>query len=336
MMQPFAAFITRQKARMRSLPAHSVRTLAVLCVALPAACSHRSQTDWQGYAEGEYVYLASSQSGTLTQLWVQRGQNVNAGAPLFALDAVNETAALQQAQRQLDAAQALLADLHTGKRPPEVRVTEAQLVQARANAHKAALQLARDEAQLKAGGISQAQLDESRALAQTTAAQVRELQNQVRVAHLPGRAQQIVAQAEQVKAAQAVVAQAQWRLDQKRVAAPAAGFVQDTLFRVGEWVQAGNPVVQLLPPQNMKVRFFVPETVLGGLAAGRKVAMHCDGCGADIPATITFISSSAEYTPPVIFSNDNRAKFVFMVEARPTPADAMKLHPGQPVEVRLQ
>lgn len=321
----------------RRTPKHGARIVAALCVvASLAACSRRDNAGWQGYVEGEYVYLASSQSGTLTQLQVQRGQNVNAGAPLFELESVNETAALQQAQQQLSAAQALLADLRTGRRPPEVRVTEAQLAQARANAHKAALQLARDEAQLKAGGIAQAQLDDSRALAESSAAQVRELENQVSVAHLPGRSQQIAAQAAQVEAAQAAVAQARWRLDQKRVAAPAAGFVQDTLFRIGEWVPAGNPVVQLLPPQNVKVRFFVSETALGRLATGRNVTVHCDGCAADIPATITFISNAAEYTPPVIFSNENRTKFVFMAEARPAPADAPKLHPGQPVEVRLQ
>ena len=334
-MQLLATSKTGRKTR--GLPVDGARLVAALSLAaVLTACSHRDETGWQGYVEGEYVYLASAQSGTLTRLSVQRGQNVNAATPLFALDAVNESAALQQAQHELAAAEAQLADLHTGRRPPEVRVTEAQLAQARANAHKAALQLARDSAQLKAGGIPQSQLDDSRALAESTAAQVRELQNQVSVAHLPGRSQQIAAQAAQVDAARAAVAQAQWRFDQTRVAAPNAGLVHDTLFRVGEWVPAGNPVVQLLPPQNVKVRFFVSETTLGRLATGRKVTARCDGCVADIPATITFISNAAEYTPPVIFSNDNRAKFVFLVEARPTPGDAPKLHPGQPVEVRLQ
>jgi HlyD family secretion protein len=162
------------------------------------------------------------------------------------------------------------------------------------------------------------------------------MQNQVDVANLPGRTRQIDAQAAQVKAAQAEVAQAQWKLDQKRVAAPHAGLVYDTLYRVGEWVQAGNPVVQMLPPQNVKVRFFVPETIVGALAMGRAVAIHCDGCAADVPAKITYVSSEAEYTPPVIYSNESRAKLVFMIEAHPSVADAPKLHPGQPVEVSLQ
>lgn len=120
------------------------------------------------------------------------------------------------------------------------------------------------------------------------------------------------------------------------MAAPRAGLVYDTLYREGEWIAAGSPVVRLLPPQNIKVRFFVPEAVVGGLAPGRAVSLHCDGCAADVPAAISFISSESEYTPPVIYSNETRVKLVYMIEARPSPGDAPKLHPGQPLEVRLQ
>ncbi|WP_321921218.1 HlyD family secretion protein [Burkholderia sp. BCC1998] len=307
-------------------------------VALLAACGRPADdvTTFQGYVEGEFVYLSSSQAGTLTQLSVERGEAVAAGAPVFSLEAVNETAALRQAQHQLEAARAQLADLQTGKRPPEVAVTRAQLAQATAQAARAAAQFARDERQYAAGGLSRQQLDDSRTSAQTTAAQVRELQNQVDVARLPGRAQQVAAQAAQVDAAQAAVTEAQWKLDQKRVAAPAAGRVYDTLYRVGEWVQAGNPVVQMLPPQNLKVRFFVPEAAVASIAPGRTVAIRCDGCPADVPARVTYVSRAAEYTPPVIYSNESRTKLVFMVEARPAVADAPKLHPGQPVAVRMR
>ncbi|AXL48772.1 secretion protein HlyD [Paraburkholderia caffeinilytica] len=309
----------------------------MLFVALTlAACSHHDDNTYQGYVEGEFVYLGSSQSGTLTQLSVGRGQTVAASEPVFALESVDEAAALQQAQQQLVAARAQFADIRTGKRRPEVNVTRAQLAQAVANARKAALKLTRDEAQYRVGGIAKAQLDDSRADADATAAQVRELTSQVEVALLPGRTQQLSAQSAQVAAAQAAVAQAQWKLDQKRVSAPAEGLVYDTLYRVGEWVQAGNPVVQMLPPQNVKVRFFVPETVVGKLALGRALTIHCDGCAADVAAKITYLSSEAEYTPPVIYSNENRAKLVFMVEAHPSAADAVKLHPGQPIAVTLK
>ncbi|RQS23284.1 HlyD family secretion protein [Burkholderia sp. Bp8998] len=312
--------------------------LALATVALLAGCGRPADdvATYQGYVEGEYVYLSSSQAGTLTQLSVERGQAVAAGTPVFSLEAVNETAALQQAQHQLAAARAQLADLQTGKRPPEVAVTRAQLAQATAQAARAAEQRARDERQYAAGGLSKQQLDDSRTSAQTTAAQVRELQNQVDVARLPGRAQQVTAQAAQVDAAQAAVTEAQWKLDQKRIAAPADGRVYDTLYRVGEWVQAGNPVVQMLPPQNLKVRFFVPEAAVASIAPGHTVAIRCDGCPADVPARVTYVSRDAEYTPPVIYSNESRTKLVFMVEARPALADAPKLHPGQPVSVRMR
>jgi HlyD family secretion protein len=315
---------------------HSAPLPLLLVVAVLSGCSRQNNNEYQGYIEGEFVYLASSQSGALTQLSVSRGQTVQANAPLFMLESADETAALQQAQQQLAAARAQLADIETGKRPPEVNAVQAQLAQAVANARKASLQLTRDEAQFHAGGIPKAQLDDSRANADATAAQVREFSNQVQIARLPGRSQQIAAQNAQIAAAQATVAQAQWKLDQKRVNAPADGLVYDTLYRTGEWVQAGRPVVQMLPPQNVKVRIFVPEAVVGRLATGRTLLVHCDGCGADIPTRITYISSKAEYTPPVIYSNESRAKLVFMVEAHPSVADASKLHPGQPVTVTLQ
>jgi HlyD family secretion protein len=111
--------------------------------------------------------------------------------------------------------------------------------------------------------------------------------------------------------------------------------VFDIMYRAGEWVPAGSPVVRMLPPGNVKVRFYVPEAAVGALSPGRQVRIHCDGCAADISAAVSFVSDQAEYTPPVIYSNERREQLVFLIEARPAPADALKLHPGQPVEVRL-
>jgi len=132
------------------------------------------------------------------------------------------------------------------------------------------------------------------------------------------------------------VAQAAWRLEQKSVMAPVAARVQDTFFVEGEWVPAGRPVASLLPPGNVKVRFYVPETILGGLQSGKEIEMRCDGCPAPVTAKVTFISSQAEYTPPVLYSRESRGKLLFLVEARPAPADGARLRPGQPVDVRLK
>ena len=152
---------------------------------------------------------------------------------------------------------------------------------------------------------------------------------------MPARTDEIRAAEADARAAREVLAQSEWRLAQRAVAAPAAGLVHDTYFVVGDWVPAGSPVASLLPPANVKVRFYVAETTLGRLKLGQAVNVACDGCAAMQPAAIAFISDRAEYTPPVLYSKENRAKLVYLVEAKPAPADAAKLHPGQPVDVTL-
>jgi HlyD family secretion protein len=310
----------------------------VLAIAGIAAvgCAKQPAYVYQGYVEGEFSYIASSQAGALQELTVARGQTVKADAPLFALEAQNEAAAVRQASEQLLAAQSQQADIKIGKRPEELEVIQAQLTQAQADATRAATQYERDQAQYLIGGIAQTELDESRAAAISTGAKLRELKGQLVVARLPNRAEQIKAQDAQVHAAEAALAQAQWKLSQKSVRAPNAGLVFDTMYRAGEWVPAGSPVVRMLSPENVKIRFFVPEALIGSLVPGEKARIHCDGCATDVPASVSFISAQSEYTPPVIYSNENRTKLVFLIEARPAAADAPKLHPGQPVEVILQ
>ncbi|MDQ0141078.1 HlyD family secretion protein [Cupriavidus necator] len=326
--------MTHAASTFASRPRTALRGTALLAaVLLAAACGNPRTDTWQGYVEGEFVSVASPFAGRLDTLAVQRGQQVGQGAALFALEADDERAARQQAEDQLRAAEATLQDLKTGKRPLEVEVSRAQLAQAQAQAQRSAAALRRDQRQYEIGGIAQAQLDESRAQASSDAARVRELQRDIDVARLPGRDAQQAAQAAQVAAARAALAQAQWKLSRKSVAATQAGLVYDTPYRLGEWVPAGSPVVRMLPPGNVKVRFYVPETVVGALRNGQAVQVRCDGCTAPVAATISYVANEAEYTPPVIYSNETRRKLVFLVEARPSAADATRLRPGQPVEV---
>ncbi len=151
---------------------------------------------------------------------------------------------------------------------------------------------------------------------------------------LASRPDQVAAAQATLVATQEQLAQAEWRLAQKSQRAPRAALVADTLYTAGEWVQAGAPVVSLLPPENIKLRFFVPEQRIASLKFGQQVTVSCDGC-APLKAKITFVSPQAEYTAPLIYSKENRASLVFLVEARPEPADAVRLHPGQPVEIKL-
>ncbi|HEX4824167.1 MAG TPA: HlyD family efflux transporter periplasmic adaptor subunit [Candidatus Polarisedimenticolaceae bacterium] len=313
-----------------------MRAPVLLATALAlTACTHREPSSFQGYAEGEFVYVGSPVGGRLEKLDVTKGQNVEAGAPLFTLESVQEAAAVAQAEQNLHAARAKLADLGTGKRAPELAVTEAQLEQAQAKAAQSEAALARDTAQLQAGGIARKDLEATQAAHDTDAARVRELQEQLQVARLAARPEQIQAQSSEVAAAQAELDQAKWKLDQKRLAATKPGLVFDTLFREGEWVPAGSPVVRMLPPENVKVRFFVPETLVARFAAGQKLTVRCDGCASPIDAAVSYVSAEPEYTPPVIYSNETRSKMVFMIEARPSDPRKANLRPGQPVQVAL-
>ncbi|MGO9940228.1 MAG: HlyD family secretion protein [Terracidiphilus sp.] len=299
---------------------------------LLAGCAQKATPGYQGYVEGKFVYVASPESGRLDYLSVMRGETVAVDQPLFALDAEPEAAAMRQAQQILKSSQAKLADLESGKRPEEVDVTSAQLEQALSQQKQAQAILQIDEAQYRSGGIPQTDLISAQATADVSAARVQELKADLAVDALPAREHQIRAQTQQVAADRAALAQAEWRLQQKQIASPRQGLVFDTLYREGEWVAGGNPIVELLPPENVEVRFFVPEPVVGQLHIGQDVVVHCDGCSASIPAKVTFISTQSEYTPPVIYSNENRSKLVFMIIAKPDPQIAAQLHPGQPIE----
>ncbi|MGQ0546329.1 MAG: HlyD family secretion protein, partial [Betaproteobacteria bacterium] len=195
----------------------------------------------------------------------------------------------------------------------------------------------REEKLMAEQATSRSRHDEARSALERDRARLAAAEAQLRTALLPlGRdAERAAAQAE-VAAARAALEQAEWRLAQKSVAAPAAGMVQDTFFVEGEWVVAGRPVVSLLPPGNLKARFYIPEPLLGGIPIGKPVEISCDGCPAPVAAKVSFVSTQAEYTPPVLSSKESRAKLVFLVEARLDPAAAQKLRPGQPVDVRLK
>lgn len=222
-------------------------------------------SSYQGYVEGEFVNVSSAESGRLDRLLVARGQHIAPGAPLFALESENEAAAQRQALQQYNAAEAQLKDLQEGKRQKELDVIRAQLAQAIAADKKSAAKRAREETLYKADAISKAQWEETYAEATSNVARVRELRSQLDVAQLPARDEQLKAQAHMVGVARAALEQAEWKLRQKVVKAPASGLVFDTLYREGEWIIAGSPVVRMLPPKNVKVRFFVPETLAGSI-----------------------------------------------------------------------
>jgi HlyD family secretion protein len=295
------------------------------------------ESSYQGYVEGEFVQVGSPLGGTLESLSVARGQNVAAGAPLFALERATETAAVAQAEAQLKAAQARLANLGQGRRLPELNALQASVDSAGAALRLSTLQLAQQEKLAQSGFISDTALAATRAAKERDSAQLANATAQLATAQLSlGRDAELAAALADSDAARAALDQAKSRLAQKVLVAPAAARVQDTFFTVGEWVPPASPVVNLLPPGNVTLRFFVPETVVATVKSGQQVSVSCDACGAAINAKVSYVSSQAEYTPPVIYGRDSRAKLVYLIEARPDGDAGLRLTPGQPVDVRLK
>ena len=310
--------------------------LPVLAGALVwAGCERRVAPGvWQGYVEGEYVYVAPSLGGELLRLEVERGQTVTNGQPLFGLEQAAEAAAVREAEGRLAQGRERLANLRKGRRPSELAAIEAQLARAQASLVLAGSDLERGEKLRRDQVISPSELDAARARRDAEAAQVKALEAELETARLGGREDEVRAAEADVAALVAALERARWSLEQKQRQAPTNALVHDTLYRPGEFIPAGTPVVALLPPGNRKVRFFIPEADLGAIRVGAPVTVTFDGGSAPVRAVISYISTQAEFTPPVIYSQENRAKLVFMVEARPAESEAASLQPGQPVEVR--
>jgi len=302
---------------------------------LLVACRPSTVESYQGYFEGDFVQVGSPLGGRLERLVATKGGRVAVGAPLYVLEHAAEEAARLEAKGRLDQARARLADLRTGQRPSELAALEARLAQARSAAELSGLDLRRTESLFAQAVATASDLDRIRLTHERNRSAIDELAAQLETARLGGRADVVAAAAADVAAAAAAHDRAVWAVGQKTVAAPADSLVFDTLYREGEYVPAGGPVVVLLPPANLKVRFFVPEADRAGLAPGQQVRVTGSGLPVPVDATISYLSPKPEFTPPVLYNRENRAKLVFMIEASVVPVAGRELHPGQPVDVTV-
>ena len=270
-----------------------MKRLSLLFVLLLAGCGQSNDNAWLGYAEGDYAFVSAPLAGWVTTVKVQRGDWVKNGDLLFALDDPSQLAARDSAKDHGS--------------PNDLPFDD------EANLDLAKRQLVRQEGLLRASATSKQAYDLAKSNYDVAAAQV----SQIEAAENQARA---------------TLANAAYQLAQREVVSRTEGRVQEVYFRQGEYAPAMTPVISVLPPQNVYVRFFVPESEFSKIHLGDKVRIGCDGCG-DIVATISFIAAQEEFTPPVIFSVENRDKLVFKVEAR--APGGLKLNPGQPVDVQL-
>ena len=307
----------------------------VLFFGLLVGCKPAASQRLQGYVEGEFVYVASPMAGALETLSVQRGAQVQAGDSLFALECGAEKAAREQAERRLAEGQSKFEDAKKGKRPVEIESVEAQLKLVRAALVLSEKEFARQDSLFRSGASAASEFDRARAARDQDLQRVSQLEADLQTAKLGSRMDQISAAEANARALEAALAKAEWDFSQKHQAAPQDALVFDTLYRQGEWVAAGRPVVALLPPEGIKVRAFVPEARVGTIHPGDRVRVFVDGISEPYVGKVSFISPQAEFTPPVIYSQESRGKLVFMIEAVFEPAAAAKLHPGQPVDVQI-
>jgi HlyD family secretion protein len=273
-----------------------MKRFLILCFAvLAAACTQRTNDALQGYGEADYVYLSSQDAGIVGELFVREGDSVAAGTPVFRLDPQRLGYEAQSAASQ----QAAAANA--------IRTAQANAVLAERNYARGA-QLAEQ------GFYPRARLDSDRAARDVANAQLAQARREA-------------------GAAGAQTGLAQERVRDTSTPAPAAGTIEQIFHRPGEVVAAGAPIVALLPPQNMKVRFFAPQSLLARLPVGARVSVSCDGCAHAFVGRVSFVATEPQFTPPVIYSLDQREKLVFLIEARfdaPTT-----IRPGVPVDVRL-
>ena len=309
--------------------------VAVLMLALVLAACGNGDGRLQGWVEGDFVFVGPDEAGRVETLAVREGDQVAAGAPLFAVDADLQSADVNTTSAQVAEARARLARLEAAQqRKEEVAVLEAQEKRAEAMLQLSTAELERQQTLTAKGVGTQAALDTAKSNFNRDKAALDQVSRQITVARLSARDEDIAAARQALAAAQARRTSADTKLARRKLVSPVSGAVQQIYYRPGELVPAGRPVLSILPPGNIKVRFFVGEAMLPKVTLGDAVQVTCDGCREPVLAKVSFIARAAEFTPPVIYSLEERNKLVFMVEARTEKQDGLRV--GQPVSVSLK
>lgn len=286
-----------------------------------------------GYVEGEFTLVAPVEIAQVRTVNVSRGDVVAPGTVLVEMERQDAEIALAQADANLAQAESQLADLNEGARPEEIEVIEATLASARLRAEEAKRALERMISLAERGVVTDAQRDDAVTAAAVADAAVAQAEAELSVARLPARAQSIARAEAVVEAAKATRDLAAWRLENRKLSLAAQVTVFDLLRTEGEIAGPSAPVLSVLPEGAVKLRLYVPESAFGTISVGDSLDVRCDGCPKGLAARITYISGEPEFTPPVIYSLENRQKLAYLVEARPESGHMLK--PGQIVDVDL-
>ncbi|MFU9136357.1 HlyD family secretion protein [Erwinia tasmaniensis] len=298
------------------------------------ACDDADLDYLSGYTHGEFIYLSYPESEKIELIMVKKGDLVKKDQSLIKMDSFITENSLRIAEKNFQAERALLVNMQSGERTEALNVVQSQLDRATSAADMAKSQLVRYQHLYNSRIISAAEWESMQDDYAQKKAQVDELTYLLAEKKLPARIAQIENQASRVDSAMLQRDKALWSYQQSTIVAPQDARVYDIIYHPGERPMAGKPIVTLLPPENVKVRFYIPEKMLGFFQVGQQISVRCDGC-APISATINYISPQAEYTPPVIYSTRRREKLIFMAEAVVALEQANNIKIGQPISVEI-
>jgi len=311
----------------------TICAVALIAKLLPA-CAQAANAA-VGYIEGEYVNVAPIDVARIATEYVRRGDKLKAGDRIATLETTDAEIAVQNADAALSEANAQLANILYGRRPEEIAAIEADLKAAQVQQDDALRTLNRRKDLNSRGFASQADLDSAQTAFDVARSRATSLAANLAVAKLPARDDEILAAKAKAGQARAALDNAKWRLEQRQLVAPAAGYVSDIVRRVGDVAGPSAPVVSFLPDNAVKVKFYVPEAALSSLRLGQTLNVRCDGCEPGLRAAITYIAREPEFTPPVIYSLESRQTLVYLIEARAAADKPLRLQPGQIVDVEL-
>lgn len=311
----------------------SILIIMIFLIALVTACSKNARS-YQGYIEGENIYLTSPFSGRLTQMLVTRGVRVKKGELLFTLEPKPQAFSVNQLEASLIASRQTLADLIKPKREEEIRAIKAQISQVDAQIDLAKVRVVRYETLLQRNAVDKDTYDEVVQKLKELESIKKEYEANLELALLGARTNQIEAQAAEVESVGEQLNIARWQLSEKEIYAPADGVIFDTYYLPGEYVSAERAIASLLAPENVHIEFFVPLVELKNLRVGSNLNFSYEGSIDVYEAIVSYISPEAEYLPPLLYSRENSDKIVFRIKAISNTKEA-KLFPGLPVSVSV-
>lgn len=309
--------------------------LTVLAISFfVSSCGKENDNQIQGYIEGDFLYIGSPSGGILEKLAVEKGENVKTGTLLFSLDSSEAGHALGAVKNIRLAVQSMIVDMSKGQRPEDIDVSKGLLASAKAFREGSEIGTERETIMWKGKATSEREYLIVKHIHEVAVGLVSAVEAFIKVQQMGQRADKIKAAESVFNALGSLEKLLERKIELMSRRAPSAAFVYQTIYKKGEFVPSGKAVVVLLPPENVKARFFIPRNLLDRFKPGQTIKVRIDGDG-EAQGKINYISPKAEYTPPFIYSESSSEKFVYMAEAIFPPETARKLHPGQPVTIEF-